>query len=196
MQCQPCPVHRDGAPLPAGLCAGGGCAETSPRMTLRWLLGHRFAMLSARWMLEQLKVEIPEATQHPAQVPAGPSCWVAAPPHRCAGGHAGRAAGAPRHVPAIGNPGPRVTGQPGANHRVTPRAVAAALPITSHQCFNASRWVQPAGGCHHCPHAPRTCHRHGDISATSTLCCTAQRDALIQPPAGAQLCCVSVLAVS
>lgn len=124
----PCPAHRDGAPLPAGLCAGGGCAGTPQRMSLRWLLGHRSVMLSALWMLRQLKLEIPEATQRPAQVPAGASCWAAALPHCCAGGHAGRAAGAPRLVPAIGNPGLRVRGQPGANHRVTPRAVAAALP--------------------------------------------------------------------
>lgn len=127
----------------------------------------------------------------------GPSrSELSGPPHSSARGHVDRAAGAPHCVLATGVPGPRVTGQPGANHCATPRAAAAALPITSHQRFTASRWVQPADGCHRCPHAPRTCHRLGDISATSTLCHTARRDALIQPPAGARLCCVSVLAVS
>lgn len=110
-----------------------------------------------------------------SKVSAGPSCQAAAPPHSSAKGHAGRAAGAPRHVPTIDAPGLRVTGRPGANHPVTHRAAATALPITSHQRFTVSCWVQPADGCHRCPHTPRTCHRRGDISATSTLCHTARQ---------------------
>lgn len=130
-----------------------------------------------------------------SKVSAGPSCQAAAPPHSSAKGHAGRAAGAPRHVPTIDAPGLRVTGRPGANHPVTHRAAATALPITSHQRFTASCWVQPADGCHRCPHTHgdmpppwgHLCHQHPVPYGTA---------ALIQPPAGARLCCVSVLAVS
>lgn len=170
----PCPGHRDGAPLPAGLCAGGGCAGTPQRMSLRWLLGHRSVMLSALWMLRQLKLEIPEATQRPAQVPAGASCRAAASPHCCAGGHAGRAAGAPCLVPAIGNPGLRVRGQPGANHRVTPGLwLQLSHHITPQLCrvpLGAACWWVPSL-------SPRTqdtppswghlCHQHPVLHGTA-----------------------------
>lgn len=76
MQCQPCPGTGTGPLSLLGCVQGCGHAGAPQRMSLRWLLGHRFVMLSALWTLGQLKAEIPEATQSPAQVPAGPSCQV------------------------------------------------------------------------------------------------------------------------